>query len=165
MQQLGGERGVGDALINYRYQLVGDGRTALAIAPRASLVLPSGNERRGLGQGGLGLDLNLPISFALSDRLVTHWNAGLTKIPSTNTPVTYSAGASVIAAPLEKLHVMVETRWTHADTSTLVVSPGLRWAWDFQNGLQIVPGIAAPIGNDHSRALYVYLSLEHAFGR
>lgn len=159
------QHGVGDSLLNYRYQLVGDGTTRLAIAPRVSLILPSGNARRGLGTGGYGADLNLPVSFVLSDRVVTHWNAGATKVPSSSTPTVWSAGASIVAAPLEKLHVMLETRWTHGDDSTLVVSPGVRWAWDFKNGLQIVPGIAAPIGSDHSRSLYLYLSLEHPFGR
>lgn len=159
------QSGVGDSLINYRYQLVGDGTTRLAIAPRVSLILPSGNVQRGLGAGGYGVDLNLPVSFVLSDHVVTHWNAGATKTPSSSAPTTWSAGASIIAAPLEKFHLMLETRWTHGINSTLVVSPGVRWAWDFKSGLQIVPGIAAPIGSDHSRSLYLYLSFEHPFAR
>ena len=70
------------------------------------------------------------------------------------------AGASVIGAVREKLHLMLETRWTHADgDSEIVVSPGVRWAYDLKNGFQIVPGIAAPIG-DGTRALFLYLSFE-----
>jgi len=31
-------------------------------------------------------------------------------------------------------------------SNTLLLSPGVRWAHNFKNGLQIVPGIAMPIG-------------------
>lgn len=165
IERQGRQQGVGDSLINYRYQLVGDGTTRLAVAPRASLILPSGNVRRGLGAGGYGVDLNLPVSVVLSDRVVTHWNAGATMVPSSSTPTTWSAGASIIAAAFDTFHLMVETRWTHAVDSTLLVSPGVRWAWDFRSGLQVVPGIAVPIGSDHSRSLYLYLSFEHPFTR
>jgi hypothetical protein len=44
------------------------------------------------------------------------------------------------------------------------VSPGIRWAWNFPTGLQVVPGIAVPIGVGPSRgdrALFLYLSFEH----
>ena len=34
--------GWGDTLINYRYQLLGNGDTRLAIAPRLTLILPTG---------------------------------------------------------------------------------------------------------------------------
>ena len=96
--------------------------------------------------------MNLPVSVALSDRLVTHWNAGLTSAGET----VYFAGASLIAAASERFHLMLETRWSDDE---LVVSPGVRWAWDLKNGFQIVPGIAAPIGDD-GRALSLYLSFE-----
>lgn len=148
----------GDSLINYRYQLVGEGASRLAIAPRVSLIVPRERSR------GYGYDLNLPVSVALSDRVVTHWNAGATKTPSSPEPVMWSAGASVIAAPFEKFHVMLESRWTRSIRSTYTVSPGIRWAWDFKkSGLQIVPGIAMPVTSDHQRSVYLYLSLEHPF--
>jgi hypothetical protein len=44
----------------------------------------------------------------------------------------------------------------------------VRAAFDFDSGLQIVPGIAAPIGIGPSggeTALFFYLSLEHPFAR
>jgi hypothetical protein len=50
----------------------------------------------------------------------------------------------------------------------LTVSPGVRFAVDLPSGLQIVPGIAVPLGigpSDGERAVFVYLSLEHAFRR
>jgi len=48
------------------------------------------------------------------------------------------------------------------------VSPGVRWSYDFDSGLQIVPGIAFPIGVGPSRgekSVFLYLSFEHPFHR
>ena len=69
----------------------------------------------------------------------------------------FFAGGSVISAVREKFHLMLETRWS--EESRLVVSPGLRWAWDLKSGFQIVPGVAVPIGDD-TRSVFLYLSLE-----
>ena len=44
------------------------------------------------------------------------------------------------------------------------LNPGVRWAFDFESGLQIVPGLAYTIGlgpSDGDDALFLYLSLEH----
>jgi hypothetical protein len=151
------ESGISDALINYRYQLAGDGTTRLAIAPRISLVVPTGDEERGLGGGEWGYAFNLPVSYVLSDRFVTHWNAGLTSADR----LEWFAGASLIAAPYRKFHVMLETLFTDDEDegSDFVVSPGVRWAWDLKNGFQVVPGVAVPIGEDSTAVLF-YLSLE-----
>ena len=142
------QRGGGPTLINYRYQLAGDGNARVAVAPRLSLMV---------GRGSRGFDCNVPVSVAVSDRFVTHWNAGATRSAGTT---AWSAGASAIAAPLPRFHLMLETRWTRDTRSVLTVAPGVRWAHDVGN-LQIVPRIAAPIGSDHTRAVYAYLSFEH----
>ena len=47
LQADGSGTGVGDILLNYRYQLVGDGEIPLHVAPRLSLILP--NRQRGRG--------------------------------------------------------------------------------------------------------------------
>src|SRR5437868_4914478 len=39
--------GLGDLAINYRYQWIGNDEAAVAVAPRLTLFLPSGDERRG----------------------------------------------------------------------------------------------------------------------
>ncbi|MDQ3684549.1 MAG: hypothetical protein M3430_02975 [Acidobacteriota bacterium] len=73
VQRVGGDgRGVGDVALNYRYQLIGSGDTPIAVAPRFTLLLPTGDERKELGAGGFGVQLNLPVSAALSRRLVSH---------------------------------------------------------------------------------------------
>src|SRR4051812_28366864 len=70
-------RGLGDLLLNYRYQIAGVDGGRLAVAPRLSAVLPTGSAVRGLGAGGMGVQANLPVSIEHGHRLVTHWNAGL----------------------------------------------------------------------------------------
>jgi hypothetical protein len=57
------------------------------------------------------------------------------------------------------------------DTSrneTLLLSPGIRAAFDVSGGLQIVPGVAYNIGlteESGEDAVFFYLSLEHPFKR
>ena len=71
-------RGIGDLALNYRYQLVGDGDAPVAVAPRFSLLLPTGSVKEGRGAGAVGVQINLPVSVVLSRQWVTHWNAGAT---------------------------------------------------------------------------------------
>src|SRR3954471_4532253 len=52
--------GLGDTLLNYRFQLVKGEK--LAIAPRASVILPSGDSQQGRGAGGAGFQTNWAIS-------------------------------------------------------------------------------------------------------
>jgi hypothetical protein len=181
----GGETGIGDAALNYRYQIGGGEHDGFALAPRATLLLPTGSSRRGLGSGGTGLQLNLPYSLALPARFVAHSNAGVTYTPRArdiagNSAATrsYALGQSVIWLAHPKLNLMLESIWTSAHdvvgrgqtvrTSEFLLSPGVRGAIDFASGLQVVPGIAFPFGIGSSRgerAVFVYLSLEHPFSR
>lgn len=174
-------RGVGDLLLNYRYQLVGDGEAAVACAPRLTLVVPTGNEKRNLGVGGAGLQALVPLSVVLSKSFVTHWNAGGTWVPSAKSPQGRSAatfsfllGQSVVWLAHPRINALLETLYSSTQSvadsglrereSSLFVSPGVRWAFNFTSGLQIVQGIAVPIGVGPSRgdrALFLYLSFEH----
>src|SRR3990172_7441643 len=78
--------GVGDLALNYRWQAVGSGQTPVAFAPRLSILLPTGDASRGLGSGGAGLQVNLPLSSVLSEHFVTHANLGGTYVPSAHPP-------------------------------------------------------------------------------
>ena len=143
-----------DALINYRYQLTGSGETRVACSPRLSLMLGSRHDRH------YGVQALVPVSVALSDRVVTHWNAG---VQSDRGNATWNGGASVIWAALPKVHLMLENVW-NSDDRALVVSPGVRWAYDFKSGLQIVPGIAVPFDTQsREKSVFLYLSFEHPF--
>jgi hypothetical protein len=156
--------GLGDVLLNYRYQLVGDGEMPLHVAPRLSLMLPTGSEDQGRGAGSVGFQSNLPVSYVLSDALATHWNAGLT-LDAGSGDLDASLGASAIWRVRRSVNLMLETVWESAGDDVLLVNPGVRWAFDFDSGLQIVPGVSYTfaLGADQADALFLYLSFEHSF--
>jgi len=152
--------GIGDAVLNYRYQLVGEGG-AVQIAPRGSLLLPTGSGSEGRGTGALGVQLNLPVSWEVSPALVTHWNAGATVAGSTT---EVNLAASAVWKIRRAVNLLLEALWL--DPVGVYLNPGVRWAHDLAGGLQVVPGVAytVAVGPDAGRdALFLYLSLEHPF--
>jgi hypothetical protein len=175
--------GIGDLALNYRHQLAGNSDSRLAFAPRLTLLLPTGNARFGRGFGGSGVQTNLPLSWTVNKRLVTHWNAGATIIPAAKnefgdraTATGHNLGQSFIWLVHPRFNVLFETLWTGSESVVakgrtqrshdLLLSPGIRWAHNLANGLQIVPGIGIPIGVGPSageKGLFVYLSFEHPF--
>lgn len=174
--------GLGDVALNYRYQLVGDGEANVAVAPRVSVFLPAGDERRGLGTGSTGVQVAIPVSTVLSSRWIAHWNAGGTVTPSARNDrgdkaqtLGYYGAASVIWLG-SSFNGMLESVWSYsqnvvgphktAGATSFLVSPGVRWSYDFPSGLQIVPGVGFPIGLGSSRgqrSILLYLSFEHPF--
>ena len=175
--------GWGDSAINYRYQLVGSGETKVAVAPRFSVLLPTGDHTAGRGYGGTGIQTNLPISIQHSAHWVTHWNAGASWVPHAHNErndaagiVGVNLGQSVVWLAKRRVKVLVETLWTTTQkivapgkmnwSQDLYVSPGIRWASNFKSGLKIVPGVAVPIGIGPctgKKGLIMYLSFEHPF--
>ncbi len=173
--------GLGDTAINYRYQLVGSGAAKLAIAPRITMLAPTGNYRLSRGSGAFGLQTNLPISVQHNAHFVTHWNAGVTWIPRAHSTtgeqarvVNVNLGQSSVWLASHRFNVILETLWTStaevlktsntARRQDLFLSPGVRWAHNFPSGLQIVPGIGLPIGvgpSSGEKGLIFYLSFEH----
>jgi hypothetical protein len=155
----------------------------VACSPRFSVLLPTGDEKVGYGKGSTGYQVNLPVSFTLGSAFVGHSNVGATRTPSAKntdgdkaTTQDLSLGQSFIWLANPRFNVMLEyvhTRsqavigpnQTQVQTATYL-SPGIRWAYNFPSGLQIVPGIAVPIGVGASRgekAIFLYLSFEHPF--
>ena len=175
--------GIGDVALNYRYQLVGSGETRLAIAPRFSLLLSSGNEKQGRGAGATAYQVEVPMSYVLGEQLVSHTNLGYTWTPHARDAEGDSANLAAwnfgqsfvwLAHPrvnglLEYIYVdgeAVTAPGTHAPARASYLSPGVRWSYNFDSGLQIVPGIAFPIGVGPSRgqkSVFLYLSFEHPF--
>lgn len=177
--------GFGDVYLNYRYQVLGNGDSRLAFAPRVSMLLPTGEVAQGRGSGSVGLQTNLPLSVALHRRLISHWNAGSTYLPraqgldhSRATSVGYNLGQSLVFLANPRFNFLLETShsqfqsvvlWGKTQWSTVTyISPGIRWAYNFRNGLQIVPGVGVPIGIGASAGeagVFLYLSFEHPFKR
>jgi hypothetical protein len=179
-------RGIGDILLNYRYQALYEGERVPAFAPRFSLILPSGNRRKGTGDGVVGYQWNLPFSKKLPPRLALHANFGLTYLPGVRTPldagglssrrslVSPSLGASAIFALTPRVHAMLE--WVGTFEESLdgrgkkdrdfvsMISPGFRAAVIDQEELQTVLGVALPVGVTRPAANFgvlLYLSIEH----
>ncbi|MBI2819082.1 MAG: transporter [Acidobacteria bacterium] len=177
--------GLGDFTLNWRYQLVGSGDSRLAIAPRLSLLLPTGDSRLGRGLGGAAVQANLPASVALAPRWVMHLNAGGTIAPRAQNEFGdrasisgFNLGQSFLWLAHSRFNVLLETVWSGQGSvagpdqtefsHALFLSPGIRWAHDFRNGLQIVPGLGFAVGLGPSageKAIVLYLSFEHPFGR
>jgi hypothetical protein len=162
----GAGTGLGDALLNYRYQLLGDGATPLHVAPRLSLVLPTGSEDAGRGSGAVGLEGNFPVSYVASDALAFHSNTGFA-VDGESGAVDARLGASGILRVRPWVNLMLETVWGSEQEDVVFLNPGVRWAVAAGGGLQIVPGVAYTIavGSDAADALFLYLSLEHPFRR
>jgi hypothetical protein len=162
----GSGTGLGDVILNYRYQLAGDGETPFHLAPRLSVILPTGSENKGHGTGSAGFQANLPASYVLNDALATHWNAGLT-LESESGDLDANLGASAIWRVHRSVNLMLETVWESGQDDVVLLNPGVRWAFDFASGLQIVPGVAytVALGGEAADALFLYLSFEHPFRR
>jgi hypothetical protein len=174
-----GEAGIGDIALNYRYQAVLSER--MAFSPRFSLLLPTGNTGKALGNGVPGYQVNLPASLILSRKIVTHYNLGATLIFSARAPddtrsdiTNINYGTSIIYLLSGNINLMLEMAGNTTRTkpvsnrviteNSLYINPGCRFAINFRSGLQIVPGLAFPIGvgeGSGNNGIFLYLSFEH----
>jgi hypothetical protein len=170
--------GFGDAWFNWRYQVVSGPR--VAVAPRLSLVLPTGDADRGRGAGHAAIDTNLPISVR-TRHVTLHTNVGATALIASggNGPSTVVRfGEGLVFLPRSRVNVLVEVLSAHARERRVTggtrwetegtISPGVRWAHDVGR-LQIVPGVAVPVVLARDRraewSVLGYLSFEHPFGK
>lgn len=180
----GASTGFGDALLNYRYQLVGGGEAQrVAIAPRLSAVLPTGSVAEQRGRGHAGIQTMLPVSVELGNAFVVHSNLGFTATPhaeatdgSRASPFEWNAGQSVIWLATPTMNLMLEGTWLRGGTvvapglvdyrSTTQLSPGIRFAINRASGMQLVPGAAVPIILGRGRpttSVLLYFSVEHPY--
>ncbi len=174
---------IGDVALNYRFQVAGNGDTRVAFAPRLSVLFPTGDYHLGRGAGGVGIQTALPLSVVVNRALVTHWNLGSTITPAARNPLgekaatySYYVGQSTIWTMRPRFNLMLETLFSinqsvaaagKTQTShSLLFNPGFRWSYNFRNGMQIVPGIAVPVGAGPSAGnvgLFLYFSIEHPY--
>lgn len=172
------QTGFGDIGINYRYQLVKTDDWALA--PRLSLILPTGKYRESIGNGAMGYQVNIPLSVNLAENWVSHWNAGTTYTPNAREASGAQAdirgtnmGASVVYLHSETLNFLVEYAKTENQViqpdGSLVweksefINPGFRYAKNYASGWQVVTGVSFPIGigpSENDNGIFLYLSFE-----
>src|SRR5262245_25256275 len=157
--EAGGASGLADVGLNYRLQCLGVGGGAVAFAPRVSLLFPTGDEQKGLGTGGTALEVNLPLSVTLGERWVAHTNAGAAWVRASGgggerAARRFRAAQSVIWLAAARVNALLELFYQHDAIrdlgddreDVLLLSPGIRWAYNLAGGTQIVPGVAFPIG-------------------
>jgi hypothetical protein len=185
-----GVSGLGDVLINYRYQATVESAKRPAFSPRLSVVLPTGSERKGLGYGVLGLQVNLPFSKQVDD-LYLHLNAGLTYWPGVDastqvgqsvaaTPATIgllspqlAASAILRVRPMVNLifeavaasDEFINGAGSSAREMTITLSPGIRGGWNIGD-TQLILGVAVPLGLTNGEvdpAILSYVSYELPF--
>jgi hypothetical protein len=176
--QAGNGIGIGDIALNYRYQAYLSEK--VAVSPRVSLLIPTGDAEKGLGTGGVGIQVNLPVSVSVSKKVVTHSNIGGTFTPRAKNELgqraaanDFFAGQSVIYLTHPNFNVMFETLYENKATvinnnlttrrNVVTLNPGIRWAHNLKSGWQIVPGVAVPFGVGPSwkeSGVFLYLSFE-----
>jgi hypothetical protein len=179
--------GWSDVALNYRYQLLKEDEGTPAIAPRISVILPTGDEGRGLGTGEVGYEFLLPISKEL-DPFAFHINAGFAVTPDVSVPLgngqtspgrdlrSCFLGASAIWLATYDFNVLLEffTVWDEGldetgrrdRTTEVVISPGVRYALFTGEEVQWVIGGAVPVGLSKDApdiGMFLYMSVEHNF--
>jgi DtxR family transcriptional regulator, Mn-dependent transcriptional regulator len=177
----GNDSGIGDVLLHYRFQAVDETAHRPAFSPRVSLVLPTGNVDRGLGDGSAGWEVNLPFSKQFGD-LYLHWNAGFTNLPSAEAGslkhnlFTPRAAASGIWRVRPMFNLMIETvfEWPEevAGATTdrsygTTVLPGFRTGWNVGEAQAIV-GVGVPVSfssGTTDTGVFGYFSYELPFSR
>lgn len=179
-------RGLGDILLNYRYQLLEERENVPAFAPRFSLILPTGNRNRGTGNRVVGYQWQLPFSKKFPPRLAFHADFGLTYLPGVRVPldggglsskhslVSPNLAASSIFAFSPRVNALLE--WVGVFSEGIdckgrkrrdfvsIVSPGVRAAVIDEENVQTVVGAGLPVGVTKAApdfGVFLYFSIEH----
>ncbi|HEX6573807.1 MAG TPA: hypothetical protein VF042_02460 [Gemmatimonadaceae bacterium] len=174
--RIGSSTGIGDVALNYRYQLRGDGDARVAITPRLSAFLPTGDWKSSRGSGSFGSEAAIALSYVPSNKLAFHSNAAAALFPKvrdlSDDPRRmheFAIAQSAIFTGSRIIQPLLESVYTSgSEGEEFLLSPGFRAAINFASGLQIVPGIAVPVGigpSSGSRGVFAYLSIEHPFKR
>lgn len=168
--------GLGDAMLNYRYQVATETDKRPAFSPRFSLILPTGGSQRGYDT--LGYQVNLPVSKQFRNWYV-HWNGGFTSYVGVPSPggeevnlFTPQVAASAIWRARPMVHLMLETVFESDDEvdgrhAVFTASPGVRIGHNIGDK-QLVVGAALPFtfwAEEDDKALFLYFSYELPFKR
>jgi hypothetical protein len=183
------EGGVGDIFLNYRLQMLTEEPCSWlpTVTSRFSVLLPTGDEDRGLGLGKLGYQFNQLISKEV-EPFAFHFNAGVTYAPGISVLLeegvlsperdllSYNLGGSVIYLVNYDFNLMLElvAFWNEGlddlgnseRTTEVILNPGMRYAVFTGEEVQWVLGISAPIGLTKDApdiGVFAYMSVEHDF--
>ncbi len=175
-----GARGLEDISLSYRFQFSMETEDRPAFAPSFSLILPTGDEAKGLGARSLGYRVNLPVSKIVSARWTMHGNAGATFFPDVkgHDLTGYNLGVSAVYAVGRNFNFLLEAVVDFEEglndfgrrerAVAAVLSPGFRYAINHAHDAQTVLGLAVPIGVTSDApdfGVFLYVSFEHFFYR
>jgi DtxR family Mn-dependent transcriptional regulator len=174
-QSVASQSGFGDVYVNYRFQALEEGPGRPAFAPRVSVIVPSGRQSAGAGEGGL--QVNMPFSKQRGD-VYFHWNGGFTWRPRGEKVdlLSPALAGSAIYRLRPMLNLMLESvlafdaeevQAGRAErTRSFTLSPGVRGGWTLKKDTQLILGAALPItrvDGDSSMGVFGYLSYELPF--
>jgi DtxR family transcriptional regulator, Mn-dependent transcriptional regulator len=149
---VGGQAGVGDLMINYRWQASTEEDSRLAFSPRLSLILPTGNASKGLGNGGPGWQVNLPFSKQFGNAYL-HWNAGFTHTPAAE----LTDGEHNLFIP----HVAMSGIWQLRPMLNLMLESLVQWDEGIEAGIDqrktiftVSPGVRAGLNVDDAQFVF-----------
>lgn len=172
-----------DTFLNYRRQVLWEERDGWAFAPRVSVILPTGDWRKGMGNGVVGWQVGLPFTRRISRFFTVNFNLGGTLYPNAksltdsgrtvrNTLKTWYQGASVIWLTTSRLNLFLEVVASQMDQpdgsgrverqDQALANPGFRLAFNLPKG-QLVVGASVMLGltpaSPHS-GIFLYCSWE-----
>jgi DtxR family Mn-dependent transcriptional regulator len=169
--------GIGDVMINYRYQATLEDPGVPAFSPRLSLILPIDSS----GDDSVGLQVNLPVSKQRGD-LYLHANAGFTWLPRARgfdervSLLTPHISGSGIYQLRPMFNLMLENVLSFDEVAgpaggterqtVFIFSPGARGGWNLGDH-QLILGGAIPItfADETDAGIFLYFSYELPFRR
>lgn len=151
---------LGDVMLSHRYQLLGDEDSRIALAPRASLVLPTRSES--VGEAAAGVQVMLPLSVRIRDGVELHTNAGGTWFEGGRADELNLAQSLVVETG--RFTTSLEAAYTRCSDGgeLFMFRPGVQVAFDAPGGLRIVPGIAVPLQGE---GVLIHVGLERSLSR
>lgn len=167
--------GLGDVMLNYRYQALTEDPGIPAFSPRLSLILPTDSR----GDDSAGVQINLPASKQRGD-VYFNVNTGFTWLPRAQgvgerVPLlTPHLSGSAIVRVRPMVHLMFEnvlefeesvgTDGATSRETVFTLSPGVRGGWNLGDR-QLILGAAIPISfaSDTDTGVLLYLSYELPF--
>ena len=169
-------KGLGDVALNYRYQWIAN--DSVLLAPRFTVLTPTGNAEEGLGAGLTGYQTNWAITVLPSPHWAVHMNVGATFYPRVKKDLDkptdlygHNSALSVIWRLRDNFNLLTEFVQTSMQeaagsattiSDTVIINPGFRYAIDFEKA-QLVLGASVPtpvLSSQGPASYFAYVSYE-----
>lgn len=155
------QTGLGDVMLNYRFQLLGDEASRVAVAPRLSLILPTRHAQ--FGERSSGLQINVPLTAALASRVTLHANAGATWFRDRGES-EINLAQSLSFALNDRTAISLDAAFTRCfhDSHLLVVRPTVSWTIEAA-GMELSPSVGWSMTQDRQGGVLLSLGIARGF--